>query len=49
MATVSRKKPSKPERHFWQTSLIKATPARYLGRVEAADEEAARELAAEGY
>jgi len=43
---VSRKKPSKPADHRWQISLIKATPAKYLGSVYAPDEAAAIEAAA---
>jgi len=43
---VARKKPSKPPEHRWQISLIKATPAKYLGSVYAPDEGAAIEAAA---
>ena len=43
---VARKKPSKPAEHRWQISLIKATPAKYLGSVYAADDGKAIEAAA---
>src|SRR5262249_31071921 len=43
---VARKKPSKPPEHRWQISLIKATPAKYLGSVYAPEEAAAIEAAA---
>ena len=43
---VARKKPSKPAEHRWQISLIKATPAKYLGSVYAPDEGKAIEAAA---
>jgi len=43
---VSRKKPSKPAAHRWRITLIKATPAKYLGSVDAPDEAAAIETAA---
>jgi len=43
---VARKKPSKPAEHRWQISLIKATPAKYLGSVYAPDEATAIEAAA---
>jgi len=47
MATVSRKKsPSMPAEYRWQISLIKATPAKYLGSVYAPDERSALETAA---
>ena len=40
------KKPSKSAEHRWQISLIKATPAKYLGSVDAPDEATAIEAAA---
>ena len=43
---VARKKPSRPAEHRWQISLIKATPAKYLGSVYAPDEATAIEAAA---
>jgi len=43
---VARKKPSKPAEHRWQISFVKATPAKYLGRVDAPDEATAIEAAA---
>jgi len=43
---VSRKKPSKSAEQRWQISLIKATPAKYLGSIYAPDEATAIEAAA---
>jgi len=45
-ASAVKKSPSKPVEHRWQITLIKATPAKYLGSVYAPDEAAAIEAAA---
>ena len=48
MAKAKKAKPR--ERLFqWRATLIKGTPARYLGYVSAPDEETARQMAAEEF
>ena len=51
MCRMAKAKQSKPrERLFrWRATLIKGTPAKYLGHVDAPDEEAARAQAAEEF
>ena len=46
---VARKKTSKAQQHRWRITLIKSTPARYLGSVDAPDEQSALDEAAKEF
>lgn len=48
MAKAKKIKP-REQLHRWRATLIKGTPAKYLGYVEAADEKSAREEAAKEF
>jgi hypothetical protein len=46
---MAKAKKTKGRVFQWRATLIKGTPARYLGYVSAPDEETAREIAAEEF